>query len=257
MVVIAMSFSSCATYQYATVSSDMEMNDSHEFLVENDTLIIKYSFKGPNCPVRIQVQNKLDRPLYIDWKRSAIVLNNTSHTYWRNIQKIDATATGYQVGVSQSPAPGTVYNRSSWTTTDISGALTGEEALSFVAPRSMKESHMLSIDSKIFKMEGKPVDIQKEMNGTRTKVRVYKFEKDESPLQYRSYLTLSTDADFKTEFTSQNEFWVSEVVNSGSSPREFLKDNDKDIYFKTELTSAGTAFAVIGIFGVGILASIP
>jgi hypothetical protein len=95
------------------------------------------------------------------------------------------------------------------------------------------------------------------MNGTRTKVRVYKFEKDESPLQYRSYLTLSTDADFKTEFTSQNEFWVSEVVNSGSSPREFLKDNDKDTYFKTRPEPAATVFAVLGVLGAVILASIP
>ena len=66
----------CSRYQYMYVSSHLDQNDKKEFIVENDTVQIKYSFTGENFPLTITLYNKLRQPIYIDLERSTVVMNN-------------------------------------------------------------------------------------------------------------------------------------------------------------------------------------
>ena len=66
----------CSRYQYMYVSSHLDQNDKKEFIVENDTVQIKYSFAGENFPLTITLYNKLRQPIYIDLERSTVVMNN-------------------------------------------------------------------------------------------------------------------------------------------------------------------------------------
>jgi len=66
----------CSRYQYMYVSSHLDQNDKKEFIVENDTVQIKYSFTGENFPLTITLYNKLSQPIYIDLERSTVVMNN-------------------------------------------------------------------------------------------------------------------------------------------------------------------------------------
>jgi len=68
--------SGCSSYQYMYVSSHLDQNDKKEFIVENDTVQIKYSFAGQNFPLTITLYNKLRQPIYIDLERSTVVMNN-------------------------------------------------------------------------------------------------------------------------------------------------------------------------------------
>jgi hypothetical protein len=68
--------SGCSRYQYMYVSSHLDQNDKKEFIVENDTVQIKYSFTGENFPLTITLYNKLRQPIYIDLERSTVVINN-------------------------------------------------------------------------------------------------------------------------------------------------------------------------------------
>jgi len=68
--------SGCSRYQYMYVSSHLDQNDKKEFIVENDTVQIKYSFAGQNFPLTITFYNKLRQPIYIDLERSTVVMNN-------------------------------------------------------------------------------------------------------------------------------------------------------------------------------------
>jgi hypothetical protein len=67
--------SGCSVYQYVSVKSYLGKNDLNEYVVENDTATISYSFSGYNFPLIINLQNRLDRPLYIDTERSAVIIN--------------------------------------------------------------------------------------------------------------------------------------------------------------------------------------
>ena len=68
--------SGCAQYQYVFIDSHLNQNDKKEFIKENDTVMVKYTFSGENMPITITIYNKLQQPLYIDWERSAVIINN-------------------------------------------------------------------------------------------------------------------------------------------------------------------------------------
>jgi len=76
LVLFMIMLSGCSRYQYMYVSSNLDQNDKKEFIVENDTVQIKYSFTGENFPLTITLYNKLRQPIYIDLERSTVVINN-------------------------------------------------------------------------------------------------------------------------------------------------------------------------------------
>ena len=76
LVLFVIMLSGCSRYQYMYVSSNLDQNDKKEFIVENDTVQIKYSFTGENFPLTITLYNKLRQPIYIDLERSTVVINN-------------------------------------------------------------------------------------------------------------------------------------------------------------------------------------
>ena len=68
--------SGCSQYQYLSVNSYLHQDDKKEFVIENDTVLIKYSFAGENFPITVTLYNKLLRPLYFDEERSTVIINN-------------------------------------------------------------------------------------------------------------------------------------------------------------------------------------
>jgi len=66
----------CSQYQYMSVNSHLYQDDKKEFVIENDTVSIKYAFAGENFPITITLYNKLLQPVYFDVERSAVVINN-------------------------------------------------------------------------------------------------------------------------------------------------------------------------------------
>jgi len=82
--------SGCTKYQYISVSSNLPHDDNKEFIVENDTVLIKYSFSGENLQVKATLYNKLQQPIYFDVERSAVIIND--------YQISDAFLTDYQPG---------------------------------------------------------------------------------------------------------------------------------------------------------------
>jgi len=68
--------SACSRFQYASVNSYLPKNGSGEYIVENDTVAIRYSFAGQNLSLSLNIYNKLRQPVYLDLERSLIVLND-------------------------------------------------------------------------------------------------------------------------------------------------------------------------------------
>src|SRR5215211_6890458 len=76
-------FSSCYTYQYFTVSSNyLSKNEENEFIAENDTLKIVYHFSAYNSSVKLTLYNKTNEPLEINWKKSALIINEKATSYY-------------------------------------------------------------------------------------------------------------------------------------------------------------------------------
>ena len=86
LALVACVLVSCSTYQVNVLSSTNTTKDDKTgvFNFENDSVKITYSFYGNNAPVSIQVFNKLDKPLYIDWQRSAAIIGDNAVSYMPN-----------------------------------------------------------------------------------------------------------------------------------------------------------------------------
>src|SRR6187402_1014325 len=85
----------CMKYQYATVHSNLNQTQNKEFISENDSVKVVYDFNGRDLPVYLTVYNKLDRPLYIDWKISSLIIDGRSFNYMDDQATVEMTQTGY------------------------------------------------------------------------------------------------------------------------------------------------------------------
>lgn len=94
----------CSRYQYISINSNLYQNEQKEFINENDTVMIKYTFAGENLPITISIFNKLLQPLYVDLGRSTVIINNLqiNGTFYRDGQ-IDFIAPLSYVTLTSNP----------------------------------------------------------------------------------------------------------------------------------------------------------
>ncbi|HEX3010094.1 MAG TPA: hypothetical protein VHO90_21005, partial [Bacteroidales bacterium] len=129
ILVIAV-LSSCSKFQYVVLKSNLSKNDQKEFFHENDTCLVKYSFEGQNCPLRIEVYNKLSVPIYVDWKKSAVIINNQKYSLWEDRAIISGSTTDYNIK----------WNKSLSTTSGaIDGTIYRNEQISLIPPKSFTQ----------------------------------------------------------------------------------------------------------------------
>lgn len=78
-------FSSCSSKYYytqlASPNKEMSRKANGDFVYENDSLWIAYMFGGENAPVILSIGNKLDKPLYIDWNKSYLLVGDQRYRY--------------------------------------------------------------------------------------------------------------------------------------------------------------------------------
>src|SRR5258705_9998756 len=60
-----------------------------EFIAENDTCRITYNFCGEKGPIHISIYNKTNKPLQVDWKKSAVIFGENAVSYFTSESKIN------------------------------------------------------------------------------------------------------------------------------------------------------------------------
>lgn len=241
LLVIQIWVTGCMKYQFATVSSDMAQNPMNEHVLENDTLVIKYTFHGADCPVKVLIHNKLDVPLYVDWKRSALILNGQSYGYWNDKASLRATSTGSQIQWTSAVSAAQ---------STITGEITRDESVGFIPPRSFKQTDLTTVQGAFVKLTGDRKDHRDVVVIADMPVSglQYEYFREESPLTYRSYLTVSSDPSFRNSSAYENEFWVSEIFETMVPPKTYFKDpNNRNKFYRSKTTGIGTFMGVTGI----------
>jgi hypothetical protein len=231
------------TYQYATLSSNLSAEDAEEFVHETDTLKIEYSFNGTNCPVNISIQNKLTVPIYVDWKRSAVILDGQTFSYWNDKAILTGTSHGY--AIEWTPFASSTFS-------EIDGEITRKESTSFIPPHSTKQTTMITLQNNF-------IDPPSDRKAQKAKVystvgpytgSIYYFKKENSPLGFRSFLTVSTEPSFNKPLTYDHDFWVNEIVETSVSPGNYMDNGENTAnnrFHTTKSTGVGTALSVTAI----------
>ena len=104
------------------------------FVYENDTIKISYSFWANHGLMAFSIYNKLDKPIYIDWKNSSFIYNSNKLNYWIDEQKTDYSSyyLGYYYKGNLLPQ-GIILNEGIQNTTSVS---IKPERITFIPPKS-------------------------------------------------------------------------------------------------------------------------
>lgn len=252
--VISFVIVSCSRYQINTLSSTNTLKNQQtgDFEFENDSVKISYSFYGVNAPVHIQVYNKLNKPLYIDWKRSALIVDDKAVSY-----------AGNEVPISGSTIADTYnWNRNASTTYgSVNAVATLPKDVAFIPPHTQINNDLLTVSKGSINipdslMHNKGLLFVDKSNGRDSaKVKAATFSKETSPLKFKSYLTLYTsDNNNMTAVAYQHDFYVSGLVSTIINPKELETFQSKrgDFFINSKKTTYGkvmTGVAVAGAVG--------
>lgn len=244
-IVLIVSFFSCQTYQYLSLSgTNIAQDSSHQFVMENDTLLLQYNFNGYNGPIKVSVYNKTAIPISIDWKKSAIIVGDKAYSYYSPNQQLSGTTStiGYRYNYNLNSTGGT-----------IEATIKSQEGIEFIPPYSMKEQSTMYVISGYLK------DIPQESMTKRylwpdrkdlPKMKTIDYTPENSPIHLRSYLTFSTN---DQEFSMEHQFYVSQIFCGMVNPSSLTPVNDNGNFFYSSKSTGVGAVVGVGIL-VGLVA---
>jgi hypothetical protein len=206
---------------YISPSNDQIKADSLYYF-ENDTIRIVYSFWKEKGILGYEVYNKLQIPIYIDWKKSSFVVNNVKMNYWADETissgaSVRATTYYSLLGISES-------------STVLAGKSVKPERVTFLAPHSgiVKADFILwNARPSALPPAAKSATIHKPGYTRPIPIKYVDYNKNNTPITFRNFITYSTTETFSTEIYLDNEFYISRIAQ--------LKYNDfggKDYYDK-------------------------
>lgn len=223
--------SGCSVYQLVSIESNAPKNDHSEFIIENDTVSIIYSFHGKGGSLVIDIFNKISKPLYVDWRKSALIIEDESFTLWKD----EASLNGVSSSVQVTDDDGVTYSNG-----NIGGSLVKNEMISFIPPYSKIVVKSYNLNAPFFnipKEQGEKITLFTR-EGEERRGRKYSFSRDNSPYNFRIFLSVATDDSFKKPVQFDNSFWISECVSSSVEPQDFDVYFGNQFYNEKESTSA-------------------
>lgn len=229
VLVLLIVYSCNPHYSLYEVKSDSNKTENNFLVFENDSVKIVYSFWAENGIMAFSVYNKLNIPLYIDWKKSSMVSNGNKVGYWKDEVKSGGSFNGrlYSGNISES----TVYSiaRGNWNFGSIK-----PERITFLTPHSA----ITRVQQKLFPYTKTAVTksgLKKTLvnyKGENTGPITYnEYNSSNTPLNFRNFLTISTTENFANESYLDNAFYVGRIYDLPGKDFYFFRDKKGDIYW--------------------------
>ena len=159
----------------------------------------------------------MDEPLFVDWQRSALIINGKATSYYKDAIPVE--------GVTESSSYGSSYNWdrqygsvSSRSRGSFSGEIQLPKGVEFIPPYAQIESSNLTLDKLVFDIVSRE-DLTdqpfEKANGGRANLKMKTFSERNSPLRFRSYLALFTGGENGVErhySYYETSFYLSELI---------------------------------------------
>jgi len=213
--------SSCTNYQYLTLEADRATkNDKKEIVWENDSVKLVYNFNGRWGQMSLMAYNKSNEHVYINWKKSALVIGDRSFSLYNPNVKVSGESVDFKV------------NRNvSYGFTEANFTL--PEGSDFMPPKTYitKQNISLLHTTPVLQTLSNELPAQKTTHeGTNVKFRTTKYEQASSPFAFKLYLTFGIGKESK-EFSVEHLFYVSEAVQSENGPYLMFMGEDGDKFY--------------------------
>lgn len=242
-----------ATYFYSTLNVEepnVEKVDNGDFFFENDSVWIAHSFKGEDAPILISVYNKLDVPMYVDWSKSALILDGIAYPY--------ATSKAHQSGVGESVTYGDI---TAYTQTIYNGTIDLPKHIDFIPPKTRVVHQGLRLAAKFDEISDSKYQKAKMQSESlqMIDVKYINFEHHNTPLRFGSYITVYNTPQKAQAYRSN--FYVTRLIKTKTQPDKLPNDmaNRGDMFYQcvgpdnTGWYVLGTVGVVVGATAVDIL----
>jgi hypothetical protein len=218
-LVFVLFLSSCASYQYFTLdSSEVPKNNHQEFAWENDTLRITYNFNGRNGPMRVNIYNKTQQPLFVNWQKSALIRDQHSVSLYNpNVQTSGSFAGASYGGVNAHVVSG-----------GFNASFNLPEGTDFIPPAAGIDKYLVPVVACGNLFEPIPdsvesIKIADEYGNQIGKVKRQRFDKTGSPIQFSSYITFAIGSNGTHEFAITNSFFVGQIAQTTIEPANYVE----------------------------------
>ena len=212
-----LSLAACTSYHYITMdSTDIPLDRRKAFMWETDTVSVAYQFSGEGGLMSVFIFNKSSQPLYINWKKSAVITGGmTVPLFNRNVIANGVMSTdSYLVGDNQTAG----YSQ-------FSASFDLPEGIEFLPPQSGLSRTVITLQEISVNSTALPAVVEQEKmraaDGMVSKIRRVYYTDEKSPLRFRTYLTLAMGKNAENEFSVQHSFYAKEVMQSTTPPELF------------------------------------
>ena len=225
MLILIACLASCSTKRFCQVLSTasvdaVDLNGSPVF--ENEEMRITYEFWAKGGQMTFTIQNKLSVPIHIDWNRSHLIHNGASFEYWTDSEETTSVHGSSSSGVmvstlstsgGQGSASGSVASRLNSSRSGVTSTVRNrpKPVLHIPPGGAVTFSRFQLLTSGIYDCDF----FWKTPKISDRQQRVY--ERDNSPLIFRNYLTYSTDPAFAETKVVDNEFYLRSATFLSSS----------------------------------------
>ena len=197
---------------FDTASTNTQLKGDY-FIYETDTVKITYAFWASKGVMSIGVFNKLDKPLYIDWKNSSFIYNDSKLNYW--VEETKTNTDSYYGGYFyKGPLirPGFTINEGLQSSSSISMK---PERITFIPPKSnyyRSQFYLLAVDYYKINLNCKKTTVTRNDN-PKKKTNIYseEFSLENTPLKYRNYLAFTFSESSPQFFFIDNNFYLTSV----------------------------------------------
>lgn len=244
-----MTIYSCSFVQIFELSSKNTKDKDEYFQMENDTLKVIYNFNSESGTMSFIILNKLNVPLYVDWRKSSFINNDFKNNYWDDIIETNTIGKNIRFPTSQNLNTD-LWNLSSIGLSAFASTSTKPERITFIPPSTLIPQNKFILYSKsYFPFRAKPEVKEQNVNkGKVCKIEFENYNEKNSPFFFRNFLTFSTSENFKSEFYLDNSFYVSSIkrvksefldnfqspktffIKNKSNPKQYEKDLSDPLY---------------------------
>ncbi len=208
-LLLLLMLSSCSRFTQvvyvAPTNSDIQ-SVNHFYQYENEDIKVVYWFWAEHGIMSFLFWNKTDKPMYIDWKKSALINNGKRLSYYTNKDVSNYKAYGTTYGLDWLDIFNEYYSKSSNVKFGKESLVHGER-ISFIPPKSYITQAFYNLTANIY-FDINDRNTEEEMMNF---CKVY-VSRSNQEISFRNYLTYSFSEMFEAENHVDNEFHLSKVI---------------------------------------------
>jgi hypothetical protein len=217
-------------------SNSTKQNDF--FVFENDTVQITYNFWYAKGMMSFRIFNKLDKPIYVNWRNSSFIHNGNKLNYWVDEEHTNLAAYygGYYYNGPLLPF-GMAVNEGISVSTSTK---TKPEKITFIPPKSnYHRNQFILYPITAFDLGKTPQKLKgPRLDNPKKETTVYQvdFKPSDSPLVFRNYLAISFSESSEDFRFVDNGFSLSTVkemdIKHFRGKKTGTDDDGNDLYPK-------------------------